>query len=404
MNMTKLHVSLNAQRSDAFTLAPENCTLVTDPAHPLYDPRVHDEPDEAMVRNIMVYGIIEPIIVRKNGDKVEVVAGRGRVKCALEANRRLTAEGKQPIRVPAMLRRGQDAEMYGVLISENECRREDNPLLKAEKAQRLINMGKTVEEVAIAFGVKRQSVDAWLALGDVDQSVLDAVEQGEISATAASHLSKMARGEQVEAFEAMKAEGGKVTVGRVKEAVRKKSAPSEQPKSKMLSRQAIEEHYKWLSETSIEVNAEFYRGFKNALCLVLGLGCTWPPYKSGRKDDAPEQQNKWPSTDSDGWTDVFAYGEQEPLRLPPGAPLVEYQAANKAGWCEDCPLASTAHVMIATRERNTYAKLCPLPLLQRGHLDLDPQVRDLGDIDDNYRAKIVTKIRTLKKLPEAETA
>jgi len=413
--MTKLHVSLNAQRSDAFTLAPEDCALVTDPAHPLYDPRVHDEPDDAMVRNIMVYGIIEPIIVRKNGDKVEVVAGRGRVKCALEANRRLTAEGKQPIRVPAMLRRGADAEMYGVLISENECRREDNPLLKAEKAQRLINMGKTVEEVAIAFGVKRQSVDAWLALGDVDQTVLDAVEQGEISATAASHLSKMDRGEQVEAFEAMKAEGGKVTVERVKKAVKEGDASPMPPKPKLRSFREIDDV---LYKTHCQVgtprdilhkgfNKKYAQGFCNALRWVLGqdeveydkLPPVWNDLLPG---DATEQQNKWPSTDSDGWTDVFAYGEHEPLRLPPGAPLIEYQAANKAGWCEDCPLASTPHVMIATRERNTYAKLCPLPLLQRGHLDLDPQVSDLGDIDSYYRAGIVTKIRTLKKLPEAE--
>jgi ParB family chromosome partitioning protein len=180
--MATLHHALDAQRSDVFMLEPEKLTLVTDPAHPLYDPRVHDEPDEALVRNIMVYGVLEPVLIRKNGERVEVIAGRGRVKAALEANRRLTAEGKQPIRVPAIVKRGQDADMFGVLISENECRREDSPLAKSEKALRLINMGKSTAEVAIAFGVKRQSVESWLALGDVAQPVREAVEAGEISA------------------------------------------------------------------------------------------------------------------------------------------------------------------------------------------------------------------------------
>jgi ParB family chromosome partitioning protein len=304
--MANLHVSLNAMRSDAFALPPENLTLVTDSDHPLYDPRVLDEPDEAMVRNIMVYGVIEPIIIRKNGDKVEVVAGRSRVKCALEANRRLTAEGKQPSRVPAMLKRGQDADMYGVLISENECRREDDPLRKAEKAQRLINMGKSVEEVAIAFGVKRQSVETWLQLGDVAPPVLDAVEQGEISATAAAQLSKLERTEQVEKFEEMKAEGGKVTVERARRAARGdrrpgKDAPSTPPTLPTKSRQQIEAELRFWSEQEIEINVEFYEGVKNALRWVLGLSAIWPArkeYPSSVAGDTPESPDNEKSCDT----------------------------------------------------------------------------------------------------------
>lgn len=277
--MAKLPDALNAQRSDAFALDPEMFTLVTDPEHPLYDPRVHDEPEESLVRNVMVYGVIEPVIIRKNGDNVEVVAGRGRVKAALEANRRLTAEGKQPIRVPAILKRGQDADMFGVLISENECRREDNPLIKSEKAQRLINMGKSVEEVAIAFGVKRQSVEAWLALGDVAQPVLDAVEQGEISATAAAKLSTLDRDEQVKTFETMKAEGGKVTVERARKAAREGDTSPTPSKAKPRSRREIEDVL-YRMENTIRTapgcrphgfNEQYAQGFCNALRWVLDM-------------------------------------------------------------------------------------------------------------------------------------
>jgi ParB family chromosome partitioning protein len=271
--MAVLHPNLNAQRTDAFILEPEKLTLVTDPNHPLYDPRVNDDPDEALVRNVMVYGVLEPVLIRRNGERAEVIAGRGRVKAALEANRRLTAEGKQPIRVPAILKRGPDADMYGVLISENECRREDNPLLKSVKAQRLIDMGKSVEEVAIAFGVKRQSVESWLALGDVAQPVRDAVGSGEISATAAVQLRSLPREEQVKTFETLKSEGAKVTVERARKAAREGDAPK---KPKMQSREMVEHQLQWISESDIEINVEFYAGMKNALQWVLGRGAVWP--------------------------------------------------------------------------------------------------------------------------------
>jgi ParB family chromosome partitioning protein len=283
---------LNAQRSDAFLLEPDMLTLITDPAHPLYDPRVHDDPDEALVRNVMVYGVIEPVIIRKNGEAVEVVAGRGRVKAALEANRRLTAEGKQPIRVPAILKRGQDADMFGVLISENECRREDNPLLKSIKAQRLIDMGKTVEEVAIACGVKRQSVESWLSLGEVAQPVLAAVERGEVSATAAAKLHALDREEQVKTFEAMKDEGGKVTVARARQAARAGDAAP--PKPKTMPRERIEQWLQRETENPAEINVEFFEGVKNALRWVLGRSCTWParmPHKNFSKDHAGQAED-----------------------------------------------------------------------------------------------------------------
>src|SRR5271166_2387545 len=52
--------------------------------------RVDDEPTEEMIRNVMHFGVIEPIVVRKNQEtgKTEVVAGRKRTKACREANRR----------------------------------------------------------------------------------------------------------------------------------------------------------------------------------------------------------------------------------------------------------------------------------------------------------------------------
>jgi hypothetical protein len=222
------------------------------------------------------------------------VDGRGRVRAALEANRRLEAEGKQPIRVPAIVKRGQDAEMFGVLISANECRREDSPLAKSEKALRLINMGKSTAEVAIAFGVSRQSVESWLALGDVAEPVLQAVEAGEVSATAAAQLSGLAREKQVETFETLKAEGGPVTVERARKAVREGDC-SKPPK--MRTRKQVEDvayHVECALQTAdfclpADFNRDREEGFYAALMWVLGndadtpqKACASEPAETGR--------------------------------------------------------------------------------------------------------------------------
>jgi ParB family chromosome partitioning protein len=125
--------ALDAKRSDMFMIEPERLTLVYDKAHPLYDPRVENPPDESMIANIGVYGVQEPVLVRKNGDAIEVVAGRGRTKAALEANKRLKAEGKTPLLIPAIVKRGSDEDLFGILISENEIRREDSMIGKAKR-------------------------------------------------------------------------------------------------------------------------------------------------------------------------------------------------------------------------------------------------------------------------------
>ncbi|MCD8349996.1 MAG: ParB/RepB/Spo0J family partition protein [Planctomycetaceae bacterium] len=211
---------IDAPRANMFVVEPERLVLVTDRAHPLYDPRVHDAPEESTIKNIMVYGVKHPILVRKNGEEFEVVDGRGRVKAAIEANKRLTAEGKEPLRVRVIIERGQDADLYGVLISMNEIRRDDSPLVRADKAQRLINMGKTEAEVADAFGVSGQTIKNWLALQDLAAPVRLAVEAGEVTATAAGQLAGLSADEQQDRLEQLKAEGGRVTVSRVKRAAK----------------------------------------------------------------------------------------------------------------------------------------------------------------------------------------
>jgi ParB family chromosome partitioning protein len=212
----KSKTALPGKRGNVVNMDPWDLTIIgldteDGPEHPLYDERIKSPVDEGMVRNIMFQGVIEPIIVRKNGTVFEVVAGRSRVRACREANARLKVEGKELILVLAMNRRGTDADMMGVRISENEIRKGDTPLVKARNVQRLINQGRTEDECAVVFGVNVKSIKTWLSLLDCDEKVLAAVENNTLSATAAAKISVLPRAEQREQLQAMVVSGATTT-------------------------------------------------------------------------------------------------------------------------------------------------------------------------------------------------
>jgi ParB family transcriptional regulator, chromosome partitioning protein len=256
-------------RTNAFTFDPEELVLVEDREHPLYDPRIEMPIDEALVRNIMYCGIIQPITIKKEGGLPVVVAGRQRVRAAREANKRLEEMGKVKIRVPAVIakREVNAGDHLGMAISENELRKDDSPLGKARKcAQYLAMVGGDEDLAAVTFGVTKHCVQQWMKLLDCSTPILKAVECGKIAASAAAKLADLPvedDGEegcvtQAEALEAAlaesKASGSKVTARAVGKAAGQKSA-------KMKSRKQI---LRKLQESGLSA------GFKHALNWVLG--------------------------------------------------------------------------------------------------------------------------------------
>jgi ParB family transcriptional regulator, chromosome partitioning protein len=184
------------QRTDAYLLDPHDVALIEDEDHPLYDARVLLPVDENLVRNIMVNGVIKPIVVQTGTDPPVVIDGRQRVKAAREANRRLQKEGKELIRVAAVRRRGEEGDLYGVLVSANAHTQLDGPVEHARKAQKMKNLGKTDEEVCIAFGWSKARLQSYLVLLDVSAPIRKAVEAGQVSVSAAAKLAGMAPKEQ----------------------------------------------------------------------------------------------------------------------------------------------------------------------------------------------------------------
>ena len=211
----------NAERRDEFLwFDPDKLVIVgldtkADDSHPLHDSDRTGEVDESLVRNVMVHGVKVPILVRLVGARgavmgsgvVEVVDGRQRVMAAREANKRLRREGSEPIRVPGLPQKGDDAELLGVMVLTNENRKDDTPLAKAKKAQRLRAAGRSDAEIGVLMGVTSKCVANWTALLSCDGKVQEAVEVGTVPADVAVKLSSMPREEQRETLTEMVAAG-----------------------------------------------------------------------------------------------------------------------------------------------------------------------------------------------------
>jgi ParB family chromosome partitioning protein len=176
--------------------------------HALYDPRINLPIDEAMVLNIMANGVIELIECRMNGTKAEVVNGRRRVRHAREANKRLKKMGSDPIKVGFTLKRGDDARLFGIAVSANEHREDDTPMAKAEKLQRLLDLGASEDDAAIAFGVTKVAVKQWLKLLDLSAYVKKLVDKRQISASAAAKFADLDHDEQKAAVDKLIEESG----------------------------------------------------------------------------------------------------------------------------------------------------------------------------------------------------
>jgi ParB family chromosome partitioning protein len=192
--------SLKAKgKTDVYFFDPNDLVLVKDKDDLLYDARVEDAVNEDLVANLMYMpdgktpiGIIEPVIGRRNGEsgKIEVVAGRDRVKAAREANRRFKSMGGPQIRVPVWIRRMDDSSVLASLVSENEHRRADSPLNRAKKLLRYMNLGHDEKEAAALFGVSESTVRNMLTLLDAPAAVRHALDSGKIVASAAYRLAR----------------------------------------------------------------------------------------------------------------------------------------------------------------------------------------------------------------------
>lgn len=229
-----------AGKTNTLLFDPAALTLVSDPAHPLYDERIHLPLDEAMVLNIIDQGVLEPIIVWKDAEAGTtcVVDGRQRVRHTIEANARLVARGEAPLQVPAVVRRGSAVRMAQAMVSANEIRRADTPLGRAKKMAALLERGHDEADLALLFGCTAQTVRNTLALLNSCADVQQAVEAGQINAGQARQLAGLPPEQQRERVAELIQAGEGVAP---RERIRRQRAVMGTDQGRMRSRKQIEQ-------------------------------------------------------------------------------------------------------------------------------------------------------------------
>lgn len=209
-----------------------------DENHHLYDPEsnAHDaEADEAMIANVRCYGVIEPVVIERDGPFNLVVDGRTRTRWARIAAAQQAKAGEVVLEVPCIVRAGDPADMYGVSRAANNGRRpDDSPIAKARQIQRMMDFGKSIEEAAVRQSIGVAEARKLHALLSLDPKVQRAVERG-MAVSAAAPLAKLPRSEQVAKLAEIQATGEKPTARAVTNKLREGSgrAPVETSAQKL---------------------------------------------------------------------------------------------------------------------------------------------------------------------------
>jgi ParB family chromosome partitioning protein len=147
-----------------------------------YQPRTHfdEEALQELARSIQANGIIQPIVLRKNGARFQLIAGERRWRAAQLAGLH---------RVPAVIRDVPEEQALELTLVENLQREDLNPIEEARAFDRLLNdFHMTQEEVAERTGKDRATIANSVRLLRLDDQIIELIEDGKISAGHARSL------------------------------------------------------------------------------------------------------------------------------------------------------------------------------------------------------------------------
>lgn len=123
--------------------------------------------------SIKEHGVIQPIIVRKVGDKYEIIAGERRYKASTMVG--LT-------KIPAIVRNLDDQESSKVALIENLQRKDLTPIEEARTYQKILDITSlTQDELAKTVGKSQSSVANKLRLLTLPEPVQSALLKEKIS-------------------------------------------------------------------------------------------------------------------------------------------------------------------------------------------------------------------------------
>lgn len=135
-------------RGDKFIIDVDVNQIVANPHQPRH--QFDDAKLEELMNSIKAHGIIQPLVVTKNGSQYELIAGERR----FQASKRLGLK-----KVPVIVREAGEKDKLELAIVENVQRHDLNAIEEAKAYQKLADLYQmNQEEIAIKMGKSRSLV------------------------------------------------------------------------------------------------------------------------------------------------------------------------------------------------------------------------------------------------------
>lgn len=203
-----------------------------------YQPRqIFDEAAiEELAASMKEHGVIQPLIVRRDGPGYQLVAGERRLRAAIKAGLD---------KIPVVVKSLSDREAMELSLVENLQREDLGPIEEAEAYKRLSEeFGLTQEQIAQRVGKSRSDVANTMRLLRLEPEIKQLINEGKISGGHGRALVGLPREQQLVVAKAIVDKG--LSVRETEEAVASKAA-KQKPRQKQTSSSRIKEAEEILS-------------------------------------------------------------------------------------------------------------------------------------------------------------
>jgi ParB family transcriptional regulator, chromosome partitioning protein len=184
----------------------------------------NEEALKELAESISNHGVIQPIIVVKNGSRYMVIAGERRWRASKIAGLKT---------VPAIIKDYNEKEIKEVSIIENLQREDLNPIEAARAIKELMDdYGWTQEVVASRLGKSRPNIANTIRLLQLEPEVISLIEEGKLTAGHARSL-VVVTNKEAQIKLAKLACNKKITVRDLENAVKKQMGDKAKTKKKL---------------------------------------------------------------------------------------------------------------------------------------------------------------------------
>jgi ParB family chromosome partitioning protein len=140
--------------------------------------KTHNKGIDELAASIEAHGLLQSLVVRKDGKKFAVVAGNRRLEAltALLKARKIAADFEVPCQVIE-----NSADATEISLAENTVRENMHPADECDAYRDLIDKGAPIADVAARFGKTEHYVKQRLKLARVSPAITDAYRKGRLN-------------------------------------------------------------------------------------------------------------------------------------------------------------------------------------------------------------------------------